>query len=280
MDGLLTNSSDTDAAAPTAGVQPMQRPKLKKIKRAKVRLATPIPPVPEKIMPEADTAVTVAEVDMSPTEQQTVAETPISSQENILDTLLSDAAQTNELPEHPDNNETFSESDKGTELVTASEAQEMASTATGSPYVVEGLPPDLDYESDEAYEAAYEGESGYIKKSIFYAVSCACLLVGLFVGKTLFSSQTVENHGLEGVVLNPDVPAGRPRCGLTDKNQACTFYMMNWYKQELNGRDFYKLAAQLTGRETYMIETDNLRYATVKIRPGAIAQLNIPALLK
>ena len=53
---------------------------------------------------------------------------------------------------------------------------------------------------------------------------------------------------------------------------------MNWYKQELTGRDFYKLAAQLTGREEYMIETENLRYSTVKIKPGAIVQLNIPAL--
>ena len=82
----------------------------------------------------------------------------------------------------------------------------------------------------------------------------------------------------KGVVTNPDVPSGRPRCGLTDKSQACVFYLMNWYKQELNGRDFYKLAAQLTGREEYMIETDNLRYATVKIKPGHFAQLNIPAL--
>jgi hypothetical protein len=53
---------------------------------------------------------------------------------------------------------------------------------------------------------------------------------------------------------------------------------MNCYKQELTGRDFFKLAATLTGREEYMIETENLRYATTKIKPGAFAQLNIPAL--
>jgi hypothetical protein len=105
-----------------------------------------------------------------------------------------------------------------------------------------------------------------------------CLFIGLYIGKTLFSSETIENYGLEGVVTNPDVPAGRPRCGLTDKSQACVFYLMNWYKQELNGRDFYRLAAELTGREEYMIETDNLRYASIKIKPGNIAQLNIPAL--
>jgi hypothetical protein len=53
---------------------------------------------------------------------------------------------------------------------------------------------------------------------------------------------------------------------------------MNWYKQELNGRSFYKLAAQLTGREEHMIETENIRYSLVKIAPGHFAQLNIPAL--
>ena len=98
-----------------------------------------------------------------------------------------------------------------------------------------------------------------MKKNILVAVSAICLILGLFIGKTLFSSQKVEKHGLEGVVINEDVPAGRPRCGLTDKSQACVFYLMNWYKQELNGRDFYKLAAQLTGSEDYMIETDNHR---------------------
>jgi hypothetical protein len=103
-------------------------------------------------------------------------------------------------------------------------------------------------------------------------------LINIFLGGIFFSSKAEEKQGLEGVVLNSDVPQGRARCGLTESSQACIFYIMNWYKQELTGRDFYKLAAQLTGREEYMIETENLRYSTVKIKPGAIVQLNIPAL--
>ena len=105
----------------------------------------------------------------------------------------------------------------------------------------------------------------------------------VFMGTPDFAKESLESvynagYNVIGVVTNPDVPAGRPRCGLTDKSQACVFYLMNWYKQELNGRDFYRLAAELTGREEYMIETDNLRYANMKIKPGNIAQLNIPAL--
>ncbi len=115
-------------------------------------------------------------------------------------------------------------------------------------------------------------------KTLIYVFSGICLIIGILIGKIIFSSQTIEKHGLEGVVTNQDIPSGRPRCGLTDPSQACVFYIMNWYKQELTGRDFYKLAAQLTGREEYMIETDNLRYATIKIKPGHFAQLNIPAI--
>lgn len=286
LDSLITNSAqsglDGDSAMTAENISPAQRPKMKKIKRAKVRLATPIPPVPEKIMPISGDTDNSIDIVAHPTDQTAQTETAALQQVNDLDALVSNISQTNTHSEQKASKQgdILQEMNTGTELVTSSDAQEMAFTQEESPYILEGLPPELDYETDEAYESTYESDSGYIKKSIFYAVSCACLLVGLFVGKTLFSSQTVENHGLEGVVLNPDVPAGRPRCGLTDKSQACTFYMMNWYKQELNGRDFYKLAAQLTGRETYMIETDNLRYSTVKIRPGAIAQLNIPALLK
>lgn len=271
LDSFLTNSIQGGSDAATNNVntsQPQFKPKLRKIKRAKIRPAAPITPIPEKIMP------TVSESILASIPEETINQ-PLeqSSDVNFKD----------EKAAHNDDEQQVTTSDNiltdaSTELVTASEAQEMTSESYQDSYILEGLPPELDYNTDENYEAVYEGEMGYIKKSIFYAVSCACLVIGLFIGKTLFSSQTIENHGLEGVVTNPDVPQGRPRCGLTDKSQACIFYMMNWYKQELNGRDFYKLAAQLTGREEYMIETDNLRYATVKIRPGHFAQLNIPSL--
>lgn len=165
------------------------------------------------------------------------------------------------------------------EIIKAVDAQNLTAGAEyDSSYILDGLPPELDYGVDEDIEDTYADNGSYVKKKLLFIASGLCLIIGLFAGKAMFSSQKVENYGLEGVVTNPDVPSGRPRCGLTDKSQACVFYLMNWYKQELNGRDFYKLAAQLTGREEYMIETDNLRYATVKIKPGHFAQLNIPAL--
>lgn len=221
----------------------VNRPKLRKIKRPKPKIAVETPVAPPKVNPEE-----------------------IENKFSDNDVFFNNAIENNSgvIPSE-------------TSLVTMTEASEITSNEYENSYVLEGLPPELDYVTDETLDddGYYEG---YVKKNLLIIASFVCLLVGVFIGKALFSSQKIEKHGLEGVVINQDVPSGRPRCGLTDKSQACVFYLMNWYKQELNGRDFYKLTAQLTGREEYMIETDNLRYANVKIKPGHFAQLNIPAL--
>ena len=219
------------------------KPKLRKIKRPKPKITVETPVPPQKVTPEE-------------------FENKFSNEDVFSNNMIENS--NNVIPNE-------------TSLVTMTDASEIVSNEFENSYVLEGLPPELDYVTDEALdeEGYYEG---YVKKNLLLVVSFVCLLVGIFIGKALFSSQKIEKHGLEGVVINQDVPSGRPRCGLTDKSQACVFYLMNWYKQELNGRDFYKLTAQLTGREEYMIETDNLRYANVKIKPGHFAQLNVPAL--
>ena len=225
----LQNSQDKNTAA-TSNEQNMARPKLRKIKRPKVRVVSDIPQAPQKEIPSSIKQSLEADEDKS------------ENKTNYIVSLKDvDTPDANLRP----------------------------------PYEVGALPPDYDLSPIDNIAFI---NSDYVKKNLFIVVSAVCLLIGLFIGKSVFSSSKVEKHGLEGVVANEDVPSGRPRCGLTDKSQACVFYLMNWYKQELNGRDFYKLAAQLTGREEYMIETDNLRYATVKIKPGHFAQLNIPAL--
>ena len=238
LDNLLSNANDTTDVstenAPMPATSELNRPKLKKIKRPKIR---PMP-ITDVATDNADVIQTVNNVEKEPLE--------------VKDDVSSMS------------------------IVTANEAQNLVTN--DNQYVLDNLPPDLDYLDEGAGNNVFIDSSNYTKKSFAYMMAIFCLFIGLYVGKTLFSSETIENYGLEGVVTNPDVPTGRPRCGLTDKSQACVFYLMNWYKQELNGRDFYRLAAELTGREEYMIETDNLRYASMKIKPGNIAQLNIPAL--
>jgi hypothetical protein len=104
------------------------------------------------------------------------------------------------------------------------------------------------------------------------------LIFGMIFSKFFLEAPKSVQHGLQGVVVNSEVPRGRARCGVAEKTQGCVLYIMNPQRQDLNGRDFYDLAAQLTGRQRFMIETGNMRYSNTKIRPGEIAQLNIPPL--
>lgn len=222
------------------------RPKLRKFKRPKIGQMPGAPVAPEK---EAGV------------EEVNFVEAPLENSESV------DISNVNSDQQESHN-----------DLITSAEANEIAQAQSfENSYPLDDMPSELDYESDDYFDDN-DNLDGYVKKNVLVVAGIVCLFLGMFVGKALFSSKKIEQHGLEGVVINQDVPSGRPRCGLTDKSQACVFYLMNWYKQELNGRDFYKLAAQLTGREEYMIETDNLRYATIKIKPGHFAQLNIPAL--
>ena len=234
----IDNSVHTQSSSKPAiaSADHMQRPKLRKIKRPKVRPMQDVPQPPEKIVvPEAPNE------DVSLSNQDEVS--TISPQNS---------------------------------LVTSKDAQNILNQKTSDSYVLEGLPPELDYDTD-ANEFDYPESTGNSVVKLF-SIGALCLVIGISLGFVFFSSKKVEQHGLEGIVLNPDVPKGRARCGLTEQTQACVFYVMNCYKQELTGRNFYKLAAQLTGREEHMIETENIRYSLVKIRPGHFAQLNIPAL--
>ena len=117
----------------------------------------------------------------------------------------------------------------------------------------------------------------FTKKALFFGALFAFIL-GFVIAKFFFAQETVVRDGLQGVVINPEVPRGRARCGVAERTQGCVLYIMNPQRQELTARDFYDLASQLTGRQRFVIETGNMRYSNVKIRPGSIAQLNIPPL--
>ena len=137
----------------------------------------------------------------------------------------------------------------------------------------------------EDMEPEYENHGGgfaavVAQQSIKFIALAAVLsfIVGFGIAKLITPTSTTVREGLQGVVINPEVPKGRARCGLVDKTQGCVLYIMNPQRQDLNAREFYDLAAQLTGRQRFVIDTGNMRYSNVKIRPGAIAQLNIPPL--
>lgn len=120
--------------------------------------------------------------------------------------------------------------------------------------------------------------SGNFTTKAVTIIAIVLFIVGFGFAKMFFAEETVIRDGLQGVIINPEVPRGRARCGIAERTQGCVLYIMNPQRQDLNARDFYDLASQLTGRQRFVIETGNMRYSNVKIRPGNIAQLNIPPL--
>lgn len=104
-------------------------------------------------------------------------------------------------------------------------------------------------------------------------------LIGAIAGYLMTPKQrSVAARGLDGIVFNPDLPSGRNRCGLVEPHQGCVLYIMNPQNKEVQGKDFYTTAAKWTKRERYLIETSNMHYSSTRIKPGYIAQINIPPL--
>lgn len=134
-----------------------------------------------------------------------------------------------------------------------------------------------DFIEDEYYEAPqYSSAPSWLNVKVFVLAVITVLFVGVFTGKIVFSQSAVVKNGLQGIVVNPEVPRGRARCGIAERSQGCVLYIMNPQRQEMSAKDFYDLASQVTGRQRFMIETGNMRYANSKIKPGDIVQLNIP----
>ncbi|MGN0913350.1 MAG: hypothetical protein ACI4OW_00470 [Alphaproteobacteria bacterium] len=128
------------------------------------------------------------------------------------------------------------------------------------------------------YSVSEQFAAGSVSTKIVAMIGIAMFIVGFGLAKLFFTQETIVRDGLQGVVINPEVPRGRARCGIAERTQGCVLYIMNPQRQELNARDFYDLASQLTGRQRFVIETGNMRYSNIKIKPGSIAQLNIPPL--
>lgn len=131
--------------------------------------------------------------------------------------------------------------------------------------------------------AAPAGEGFYmngehVSKNVLFLILAAVFMVGFIIAKLFFAEEKIVKGGLQGVVVNAEVPKGRARCGTTDKSQGCVLYLMNPQRNELLARDFYDLASQLTGRQRFIIETGNMRYSTTRIKPGQFGQFNIPPL--
>ncbi|MBQ4084585.1 MAG: hypothetical protein IJC30_02880 [Alphaproteobacteria bacterium] len=117
---------------------------------------------------------------------------------------------------------------------------------------------------------------------IMSAIMIGVCFFGLILGALFFGGggKKVVQTGLEGVVRNPEIPPGRRRCGMAEKTQGCTLYIMNAERRDREARDFYDEASRVTGVPVYTIKFGNVEYATSIVRPEYIAQINIPPIDK
>lgn len=118
--------------------------------------------------------------------------------------------------------------------------------------------------------------ASFIKTKVLIPLFILFTLAGLAAGMFMGSPREVMSEELPGVVSNPEIPKGRPRCGISQKGQGCVIYVMNVQRREMEAKDFFGIASDMLGIPKFQIETANIRYATTRIPPGYIALLNVP----
>lgn len=116
----------------------------------------------------------------------------------------------------------------------------------------------------------------FIKTKVLIPLFCLMIFIGAAVGVFFERSTKTASEELPGVVSNPEIPKGRPRCGLARKGQGCVFYIMNPSNREMMAKDFFDVASSLLKMPKFQIETANIQYATTRIPPGYIALFNVP----
>ncbi len=247
------------------GNQPqVQRPQLKKVKRPINRM---MPQIPQSSVPDA-----------APRQESPAASPPAASPQ----TMPANNPFRQDTPQQPASTPETSGVSDAFDLDAYLDEDNLPATANLPENFQGNANPQFLNEEDFEQEAPSAFEVSklppYLTKKVLILLGAVLFFVGIVTGMLFFTDEKVVRNGLQGVVVNPEVPRGRARCGVAERTQGCVLYIMNPQRQELNARDFYDLASQLTGRQRFVIETGNMRYSNTKIRPGNIVQLNIPPL--
>ena len=72
-------------------------------------------------------------------------------------------------------------------------------------------------------QSSYSGVPNWLTTKVFVLMVFVCLFVGIVAGKLIFAESRVVRNGLQGVVVNSEVPRGRARCGVAERTQGCCF---------------------------------------------------------
>ena len=116
----------------------------------------------------------------------------------------------------------------------------------------------------------------FIKTKVLMLLFCLMIAGGFAAGMFFEKSVKTNAEELPGVVSNPEIPKGRPRCGLARKGQGCVFYLMNPGTREMTAKELFPVVADLLKMPKFQVETANVQYSTTRIPPGYIALFNVP----
>lgn len=153
-------------------------------------------------------------------------------------------------------------------------------TTNGNYFADNGEAENIRFVTDEdLLPANRDSLASYLQNKVVIMLMLIAAMIGAIISYIMMPAQQGQaSRGLDGVVYNSDVPAGKSRCGLVEPHQGCVFYVMNPKNKEMEAKDFYSIAAKWTGREPYLINTSNMHYSSTRIKPGHIAQIYVPSL--
>ncbi len=132
---------------------------------------------------------------------------------------------------------------------------------------------------DNNFAADFNLPPSILTTKMFVVIVSVVCVIGMFLGSMLFGSSSApaqKSSGLSGVVRNTDITKNLPRCGMTDRGQACILYIVNHTRYDKKAREFFDEAVRLTEVQKYSISIANPKYAEVRIPPGHFVQIQIP----
>ena len=143
--------------------------------------------------------------------------------------------------------------------------------------------PEEEVEEAGPYDKNFASDLGlppaFVRTPVILSMLFVFLACGLGLGFFYGSLQNRGNDQLPGVVMNDEIPKGRPRCGVAQPGQGCVLYIMNASRSGKEAREFFELSAKMADVQTFQVDTNNVKYATKMIPPGYIALINIPPIL-
>ena len=134
--------------------------------------------------------------------------------------------------------------------------------------------------SSDDFATRFKLSPNIYQTKIMITILGATLFIGLLLGLMFGGGSTPPPAptGLQGVVINPDITRPLNRCGTISETESCVVYIVNHSRIERQAEYFFDQAVKLTGRQPYLLKIANKQYATKRIPPGFIAQIQIPSL--